>query len=1509
MSLKVVTAGAIAATGFTIWAAKKIDEWAAVESTRVEKLGCNVDGIKAVENILYMITDLSIIVDSTISNSRRLGDETISMIENGKQNWFGKDGHVLIVEDLQIHASTLLGKLNAGEVVTVYICNSPSLISLIPIMFKLVEQQLPCTFHVFSGIIDHSSNKYKLNYDAVILAAQSGFGFLNSQSVKECQDMALIAHVASIRTRIPFLHFLDAAYKDSVSDLLSNDALEKVLALIESPNKEENEEKEKEILYRIGYQNNAADIADKVDAVMAELQPLLGIRYHLFEYCGQPNPRMIIVAMGSVAHTLSELIQSDDEIGILKVRLFRPWAEEYFLDALPETQKIIVLDHRENEDDEEYGPLFKDVVATVQQLKTPPNVTGCWYDGNCLTPESLSSMFNPKGKISLPPSHQLTSERRQKSNQSKYLLRPESNYIKVLKKALRKRLLVSNAVNAGSIWGDRPLYHDISAEVQDEGDYGNVEFGFGRLLTVLRRRKQLISNVRKVIDDPELDLEEDLRSLLSDWYAKHDDTATCTKLSNSIVKSLENAYDAFSEDRLLEAIYENRDLFMKPSHWLVGGTNWAYDLSYSGIHHVVKSKENINLLVIETEMYSKSKRNTNWKKDIGLFAMNYGGVYVASVALYSNYTQLLQSITEADAFNGPSVVLAYAPMVDDITDTNPQDITLEMLKETKFAVDSGKWPLYRWNPSVSNQPFSLDSSYLKVQMKKFLERDNLLSLFARQVPCINDALSSSLDSEITTAHKKKRKKVEEDYAKLMKGLQNFDPLLIIYGSDGGNAEALAQRMNREAIARGLDSTCVVMDDCTVLDIQEEKNVLMFVSTAGQGEFPMNARGFWANVKSDAGPGFLTTTRYSVFSMGDYHYWDPEIEGNEEFFAKAGKDLDEKIAEIGGERLTECGIGDDAADDGFETGFAEWAPLVWEALGVGNVQGLGEGANKPPPDENIKADSGFLRGTIAEELNDESTGGMCFTNTKLTKFHGIYQQDDRDLRQSRREQGLEKAFSFMIRVGIPGGVCTPAQYIAMDDLANPDNYGTLKITTRQAWQLHGILKKNLKPSIAAINKALMTTLAACGDVCRNVMASPNPNCSVEIAEQITEVAREISLHVAPRTTAYHEIWLDKKVVAGYQDKEDFYGPSYLPRKFKVAIAVPPYNDTDCYAQGCCGLIAVIENEKLEGFNIVIGGGMGMTHGNKKTYPKTAIPFGFCTVDQVKYVVEKIMRVQGDFGDRVNRKHARLKYTLEDMTLEVYRDEVEKRLGYKLEESRNFMPFASNGDRLGWTTRSDGNESFTMFIEHGRIKDDEKNDFFLKTALREIAEIHKGHFALTANGNLIIGDVANLEAKEAIISIMQKYKVGDMDKTASGLRLSSQACAALPFCGLSFAESERYLPTLVTLLDKEIDSFGLHDERIVIRMTGCPNGCARPFVAEIGFVGKAPGIYNLYLGGGHAGNRLNKLYKDSVNETQIIELLRPILGRYAKEKNPGEHFGDFVIRAGIIRETTDGRNFHE
>jgi len=287
---------------------------------------------------------------------------------------------------------------------------------------------------------------------------------------------------------------------------------------------------------------------------------------------------------------------------------------------------------------------------------------------------------------------------------------------------------------------------------------------------------------------------------------------------------------------------------------------------------------------------------------------------------------------------------------------------------------------------------------------------------------------------------------------------------------------------------------------------------------------------------------------------------------------------------------------------------------------------------------------------------------------------------------------------------------------------------------------------------------------------------------------------------------------------------------------------------------------------------------------------------------------LAHVQGEFGDRINRKHARLKYTVEDLTLEGYRDKVNERLGYKVEESRSFTPFKSNGDRLGWTTRSDGRESFTMFVEHGRIKDDENNDFLLKTALREIAKIHQGHFALTANGNLIIGDV-DPKDKEAIISIMQKYKLGNMHETASGLRLSSQACAALPFCGLSFAESERYLPTLVTLLEKEIDSFGLHDEKIVIRMTGCPNGCARPFVAEIGFVGKAPGIYNMYLGGGHAGNRLNKLYKDSVNETQIIQVLRPILGRYAKEKNKGEHFGDFVIRAGIVRETTNGRDFHE
>lgn len=560
------------------------------------------------------------------------------------------------------------------------------------------------------------------------------------------------------------------------------------------------------------------------------------------------------------------------------------------------------------------------------------------------------------------------------------------------------------------------------------------------------------------------------------------------------------------------------------------------------------------------------------------------------------------------------------------------------------------------------------------------------------------------------------------------------------------------------------------------------------------------------------------------------------------------------------------------------------------------------ASKPlAKNETIKTESNFLRGHILHDLADTTTGTITEDSAQLTKFHGIYAQDDRDLRNQRRRENKEKAFSFMARIRVPGGVCTPQQWLALDALADSHANGTLKITTRQAFQFHGILKGNLRPAIKAINAQLMDTLAACGDVNRNVMANPNPEQSALHAETL-RLAKAISDHLSPRTRAYHEIWIGDELVAGGEpDHEPLYGTTYLPRKFKTVIAIPPSNDVDIYAHDL-GFIAIADEsgKKLLGFNVTVGGGLGMSHNQIETYPRLADILGFCTVDQVVDVAEKVMLVQRDYGDRTDRKHARLKYTIADRGIVWFRAEVEKRLGYFLGSPRRFE-FTSTGDRYGWVEGENGNAHYTLFIMSGRIKD------ALKPALREIATAHTGDFRLTANQNLMIAGVTS--AQRPVIEALLKKHGLDTANAASGLALNAMSCVALPTCGLALAESERYLPELVKLLETEIEAAGLRDDAITLRITGCPNGCGRPFLAEIGFVGRAPGKYNIYLGAAFNGSRFNTLFRPNVPVAEIIPLLGPIIRRYALERTPGERFGDFTLRTVYVNHTGTPADFHE
>ncbi|MGW8257765.1 MAG: assimilatory sulfite reductase (NADPH) hemoprotein subunit [Thermoguttaceae bacterium] len=553
---------------------------------------------------------------------------------------------------------------------------------------------------------------------------------------------------------------------------------------------------------------------------------------------------------------------------------------------------------------------------------------------------------------------------------------------------------------------------------------------------------------------------------------------------------------------------------------------------------------------------------------------------------------------------------------------------------------------------------------------------------------------------------------------------------------------------------------------------------------------------------------------------------------------------------------------------------------------------------PPPEklselEHIKLGSNFLRGTIVESLADRLTASVPDSQTQLLKFHGTYQQDDRDLRNERMAQKLEPAYSFMLRVRASGGGFSSPQWLVLDQLANEHGDHTIRLTTRQSLEIHAILKWNLRDTIRRANEAGMTTLATCGDVNRNVMCNPNPYLSAMHA-QIYDLSNQLAEHLMPKTSAYRELWLDDKPAGNVQDYEPLYGPSYLPRKFKIGIAVPPSNDVDVFTQDL-GFVAIVVDGQLEGFSVLVGGGMGSTHGEPATHPILASCIGFCSKEQVLQVAETVATIQRDFGDRINRKHARLKYTIEERGIDWFVAELNRRLGWNLEAARPYK-FDSRGDRYGWVRGTNDRWHLTLYLENGRICD--TAEYPVMTGLREIAKIHTGDFRLTANQNLIVGNIEDRQRPQ-IEKLVAQYKLSDGSHD-SALRRNAMACVALSMCGLAMAESERYMPQFLNQLEELFAEVGLADAEVVVRMTGCPNGCARPFVSEIALVGKAPGHYNLYLGGDFVGQRLNKLYRENFEEAEIFQLLRPIIARYAKDRQAGERFGDFVMRDGCLSE---------
>ncbi|MES2893979.1 MAG: NADPH-dependent assimilatory sulfite reductase hemoprotein subunit [Bacteroidota bacterium] len=539
-------------------------------------------------------------------------------------------------------------------------------------------------------------------------------------------------------------------------------------------------------------------------------------------------------------------------------------------------------------------------------------------------------------------------------------------------------------------------------------------------------------------------------------------------------------------------------------------------------------------------------------------------------------------------------------------------------------------------------------------------------------------------------------------------------------------------------------------------------------------------------------------------------------------------------------------------------------------------------------ERIKVESDALRGTIPQSLQDEITGAIREDDQAVIKFHGMYQQDDRDRREERAAKKLDRLYTFMIRLRLPGGFISADKWLAANDVAGENSTGVIKITTRQTIQLHGIIKAKIRPTIQAFNEAHLDSIATCGDINRNVTCSSHPNES-PIHAQVFAFADKISTLLMPKTKAYYEIWLDEEKIVDKKIEEDpLYQDRYMPRKFKIGIAIPPNNDVDVFTNDI-GLIAIIENNELKGFNIAIGGGLSTTHGNAETYARLASIIGFVdTEEKVLKAVYEILTVQRDNGNRSDRKLARLKYTVDRMGIDNYRAEVEKRTGFAFEPARPYT-FTRRMDNYGWLQNDKGLWYYTLFIENGRVVDDE--NIALKTALLEVAKTRKTNFLFTANQNMIISDVAAGD-KDVINEILERFNIIEHTEKASAVRKNAISCVALPTCPLALAEAQRYMPSLISKIEPLLESHGLQQDNIVMRMTGCPNGCARPYAAEIGFVGTGPGRYNLHIGGDNEGERLNTLYKENLGEDELLAAMDQLFGAYVGGRAAGETFGDYA-----------------
>lgn len=901
--------------------------------------------------------------------------------------------------------------------------------------------------------------------DALALRTVVPF-FLHSSTSQKAHDHALLAaRLAKVERKL-VLHLFHTSTQDEVSEL---DGSQLRSFLSEEPSRLTNGN------FNSNGWNDSQDEAvarllHKFEVVAsyahARLQRPLSPFSFRVSATSCPTTLLITLGQGIPSSTLPEHIAHID------LALIQPFSPIRLREAVPSTIKTVIVLEQIHKWPTKWTPLFLDTLSASQLWEEPRPQIISGTLGELASDSSFGDLIPKLFERAVPgmPRNELilgSIPSRSTTPLLPHVPKHEAAYTKALEHVFGDRLEISNSPHL----------------VANKGEVATKpEYALGRVQVHLDQRAELTLAVRQLLEaSRSLSLPQELSTLCSQWLLASKDASKSGELGYKIVQALEsNNVDDPAASNILSLAHH----FPARSHWIIGSDAWSYDLGASGLHHAIASGSNVNILLLDTTPYTErhAADPEQRKKDVGLYAMNHGDVYVTSVAIYSSYGHVLRALIEADKFDGPSIVLAYLPY------TSESDAALAILKETKLAVDNGYWPLYRWDPSkerAGQEPFSLDSEALKDELREFLDKQNHLSQLTATEPRIATELVGSLGATLADA---RRAKAKEAYEALLGQMNTGPPLLILYASDGGTAEKYAKRLGNRCQVRGVVARVQTMDSMPIAEIKEEEYVAFVTSTAGQGEFPQNGRDTSKALNAAAARSekLFETLKYTVFGLGDSHYWPRPEDAH--YYNKPSKDLDARLEQLGGERVAALGLGDDQDADGPMTGYKIWEPLLWKALGVEGIE-VQEAEPEPVTNENIKIASNFLRGTIAEGLADLSTGNLAPSDIQLTKFHGIYEQDDRDIRDERKAQGLDPAYSFMIRVRMPGGVCRPEQWLAMDRISDEHGNGTFKLTTRQTFQFHGVIKKHLKPTIQAINRALLDTIAACGDVNRYRLCPP------------------------------------------------------------------------------------------------------------------------------------------------------------------------------------------------------------------------------------------------------------------------------------------------------------------------------------------------------------------------------------------------------------------------------------